>query len=81
MRQLFRRILGLPRFVIGRTDAIRIAQSAAEEASYPWIEPVLVLESLRHFEIRTNADSRGGNVLVKVEGATGRVVRLTVASR
>jgi hypothetical protein len=62
-------------------EAIERARALAEERGWTWREPVRVTErrdfvllGRRRLCVRSNADSRGTNVLVELDAETGEVL-------
>lgn len=67
---------------ISEDDAISIARDAAESRGWSWRGRVIVnrrrkwiLFGRLSFEVFTNADYRGGNVIVEVDAETREVLR------
>lgn len=81
MRFILRRLLGLPEFRLTKDDALRAAMDEAESREWRWGEPVLVRETLRTYQVWTNAQSRGGNVSIEVAGSDGRIVSARLIRR
>jgi hypothetical protein len=74
--------------MISREQAIETARNTIVDRGLPWEEPIHVwverkflLFGQSTWVIRTNANSRGNNVLVRVNAQTGVVERLVRASR
>ncbi len=66
---------------IDEAEARRLAQRVVEALGWPWSEPVVVKRNSRGWTFRTNADRRGGNVLVGVDGVFGMVTSVACAPR
>jgi len=63
-------------------EAIEIGHALARERGWPWREPVAVVRRRRWFvfgrrqwQLRSNAEMRGGNVFVIVDDETRHVIR------
>jgi hypothetical protein len=80
-RALIRALLRIPAPRIAREEAIAIARAECERRSWNFDEPIAVHQGLKDYEVVTRADSRGGNVRVSVDAATGRVREAVVAPR
>jgi GH43 family beta-xylosidase len=59
--------------LVPKDDAVEIARRAASAKGLPWVEPTHVVQRTDEFEISTNADVLGGNVIVIVDRLTGEV--------
>ena len=66
---------------ISREEAIERAQKAVEERGWRWQEPVHVNRTRAYFvfgrvtnDVRTNADSLGGNARVVIDADDGTVL-------
>jgi hypothetical protein len=64
-----------------KEEAVDAAREIASQRSWPWVGPVRVQTTSGHvffgrrcLEVRTNADSRGQNVRVVFDAATGEMV-------
>jgi hypothetical protein len=62
-------------------EALKSARITAEQHAWPWIEPVAVIKRRKYilfgplfWHIKTNANSRGSNVVIEVDDMTGKVV-------
>jgi len=69
-----RRILGIKKR-LSREDALRVAEQHCVAVGFPWVRPVRVIERLRAFEVWTRADCMGGNVIITVDLATGKILK------
>src|SRR5207248_934986 len=72
LRSPFERELGM---TISPEQAIELARACAEERGWPWLEPVDVSRSRAYvlfgrveYEVRSNAECRGSNARVVVDG-------------
>jgi len=77
-----------PRYVRGSGDlpldataAIAVAKQAACDRGYAWIEPVSATGDGDVFVIATNAESLGGNLVVRVDRNSGEVLAIRSYSR
>lgn len=68
--------------MLEETEAIAIARRTADARAWPWRGRIVVNRRRRwlffgrlSFEVFTNADYRGGNVIVEVDAETGEVLR------
>jgi hypothetical protein len=65
-----------------RDEAVRIAETVAQQKDWLWSEPIharqyrawFVFGSI-YWDILSNANKRGCNVRITIEDATGKVVR------
>jgi len=71
-----------------RDEAISIARAAAESEGWPWLEPIHArieragpLFGRRAWRIMSNSGSRGCNVIIAIDDATGHVMSRRFASR
>ena len=67
-------------------EAIAVAAKYAREQAWTWLEPVECRRKSRWFqkpvfEIRTNASSRGSNIVVTVDAIDGTIVRANFLPR
>jgi hypothetical protein len=66
--------------MIARADAIELARQAAAQQGWPWVEPVRArrrragLFGPHRWEVLSNADSRGQNVRVVIDDASGALL-------
>jgi hypothetical protein len=72
--RLFRRSGREP--VLTAEHVVALAQEAAQQAEWPWREPVraVFLDDLGQWEVTTNADARGANVRISIDDATSQIV-------
>lgn len=73
--------LGLAPLPLSRDQALRAAQSECRRRGWPWTLPVIVERWGSGYEVWTNAECRGGNVRVRVDGASGAVTHAHFARR
>jgi hypothetical protein len=78
---LLRRVRLLSPLHISAQQAIDIARAESDARGWPWQEPVVVDEGLRGYRIWTNAQMRGGNVSIHVDGHSGRVSSARLVAR
>lgn len=67
-------------------EAIEIARSYSSEQGWPWQPPVTCKKrggwlSSSRWEVRSNSEMRGCNVLIVVDDATERVTRANLLPR
>jgi hypothetical protein len=58
---------------VDEASAVVIAAAECATRGHDWIEPIQVDDEDRDFVIRTNAETLGGNCLIRVEKASGQV--------
>jgi len=63
-----------------REEAIEIAKKTAEANGWPWSEPVQAIKRgffpfKQSWEVLSNADRRGANVLVEIDERSGSIRR------
>jgi hypothetical protein len=63
-------------------EVLLVARSVAERQAWPWIEPIEVVQARsfpllgkRYWRVRTNSKSGIRSVHLRIEDATGRVLR------
>ena len=56
-----------------KEEAKQIARKECAARGWPWEEPVHVIWGLFHYEVWTNAHSRGGNVIIRIRRKTGAI--------
>lgn len=61
--------------------AIAVAKQAASTRRYPWIEPISAVIDGDVYVISTNAESLGGNVVVRLDRNSGQVLAIRYYSR
>jgi hypothetical protein len=66
---------------IERDRAIGMAKQAAHANGHVWEEPSFISEHGDELHVSSNAAQLGGNVLVVMERATGRVLRVNHYNR
>ena len=66
---------------MSREAALLAAQAAATDQGFAWTEPIRVRRSGANWWVLTNADHRGGNLNVRVDGGEGAVRRIGFARR
>jgi len=71
-----------------RTELLSIAQEAAGQQGWPWLEPVSVTKLRRwilfgpvEWQVMTNTNFRGGNIFVVIDDRTKKVLRRGYSSR
>jgi hypothetical protein len=64
---------------MNKADAKQIAQNLCLEKGWPWIEPIEVRWGLFYFTIRTNAQSRGANVYIRIRKRDGTITYAGIA--
>jgi hypothetical protein len=52
--------------VIDRAKALELARCEVERNGLPWTEPTSIHFGFWNYEVWTKADSRGGNIIIKV---------------
>ena len=57
--------------MIDRQEALTLAKQAVLQAGRPWQEPVDVKRGPFNYSIWTNAEAKGGNVIVRVNRRSG----------
>jgi hypothetical protein len=69
-------------------EVIQRTREVADAEGWTWREPVSVIPHRRwlswgalEWHVRTNAEERGGNILIHIDDATGRVVHEGYGSR
>ncbi len=67
--------------MIKKAEALEIARNECAKRAWAWLEPVSVEWGLFHFTVRTNTESRGGNVIIRVRKSSGLVTFATVTPR
>ena len=67
--------------MISRAEAKELARLECERQGLPFAEPVSVSGGPLYFRVRTQTDTRGGNVSVSVQRWNGRVELEGVAPR
>jgi hypothetical protein len=67
--------------MIDRNEALAVARDEVERRGLWWVEPVIIRFGIRHYRIWTNANSRGGNVAIRVNRKSGEVTALTTTPR
>lgn len=79
--ELKRVLLPTGRWPVSREAALLAAQAAATDQGFAWTEPIRVRRSGANWWVLTNADHRGGNLNVRVDGGEGAVRRIGFARR
>jgi hypothetical protein len=67
--------------MIDRNQALAVARDEVERQGLWWVEPVIVHFGIWNYRIWTNANSRGGNVAIRVNRRSGQVTALTTTPR
>jgi hypothetical protein len=67
--------------MIDRNQALTVARDEVERQGLWWEEPVIVHFGIRNYRIWTKANSRGGNVAIRVNRRSGQVSSLTTTPR
>ena len=71
--------------MLSKQEVIEIAKKVALEQNWSWLEPVSVELSWRslfhNWDIRTNADKRGANIYMTIDGRNGKIIRKGFAPR
>lgn len=80
MKKLLRIIFGV-RAALTAAEASLIAQAEAKNRNWVWVAPIRLRESVRSFQFWTNADKKGGNVIIEVSVVDGKILKATFASR
>jgi hypothetical protein len=57
--------------VIDRTRALDLARREVERRGLPWTKPISVHFGFWNYRVWTMADSRGGNIIIKVNRRSG----------
>lgn len=70
-----------PSLAITEEEALARAREECGRRGWPWTEPVRVRRRRRGYSVLTNAEARGGNVLVSIDGVTGEVLHANYAPR
>ena len=58
---------------LSESAVVKIAKQECLQRELPWREPIHVRRGWRWWTVMTNADKRGGNVIVMVSRRSGRV--------
>lgn len=66
---------------VDREAAEALARAECERQGWPWEGRIHVAEGLTSWAFRTNAEYRGGNVIVVVDSRSGRIRRAFFARR
>jgi hypothetical protein len=66
---------------LGRTEILAIARRHCADNGWPWEEPIALAESIFTTFVRTKADHKGGNVLLRMNARTGRVEYASFVTR
>ena len=71
--------------MLSKQEVIEIAKNAALQQNWTWLEPVSAerswLSFFRNWDIRTNADKKGTNIYVTIDGKNGKIIRKGFAPR
>jgi len=81
MMRLVRRILGMPDAHFSDDEIVSRARAECARRGLSFLEPVAILHGLRVVTVHTNAGSRGGNVRVDIDVATGQIRHVGVNPR
>jgi hypothetical protein len=79
MMRALRSLLGIR--YLGRGEVPAIARGHCADNGWPWEEPIDLAESLFTTSVRTKADHKGGNVLLRMNARTGRVEYASFVTR
>lgn len=66
---------------LDEATAIAVAKQAVSTRGYPWIEPISAVTDGDVYVISTNAESLGGNVVVRLDRNSGKVLAIRHYSR
>ena len=64
-----------------KTDAERLAIVECDRRGWKWRTPIEVKEGADYWEFVTGADTLGGNVVVRINAASGEVERAVFYNR
>ena len=67
--------------LLSKEDALKIARQHCLKQSWPWLEPVQVVLLVRDYEVFTNANIKGGNATIRIDGLRGVVTSAAYAPR
>lgn len=71
--------------MLSKQEIINIAKNAALEQNWVWIEPISVERSwesfFRNWNIRTNANKKGRNINIIIDGKNGTIIKKKFSSR
>jgi hypothetical protein len=81
MIPLFRRLRVIPEPKVSRDHALELAKAECTVRGWPWHEPAHLDEGWRSYFVRTNARSRGGNVLIRIAKDREAVISATFVRR
>lgn len=71
--KLIRWLLPFSHSWISRDTALEVASRAAQERGLPWERPFGAYRHYGDWSVRSTVNSRGGNVMVIIDGASGAV--------
>ena len=66
---------------VSRAEALEIVRSECQRRGWPCMEPVHIREGIRRYEVMTNAGMLGGNVFMRIDTQTGKVLGASFARR
>lgn len=66
---------------VTRERALELAKVECETRGWPWQGPTLIDEGWKSYTIRTNIQSRGGNVIVRIAKDREAVISATFIRR
>jgi hypothetical protein len=67
--------------MIDRDEAMSLARQEVEREGLPWTEPISVHFGLWNYRVWTMADSRGGNIIIKVNRRSGAATFVAVSPK
>ena len=71
--------------MLSKQEVIEIARKAASQQNWTWLEPVIAerswLSLFRNWNIRTNANKKGANTYITIDGRNGKIIRKGFAPR
>ena len=80
MRKLFRYLLQIQP-TIDAHQAEMIARKESEKRGWTWLDPVIRRERIRSYQFWTNADKKGGNIIINVNIVNGRIIKAVFLSK
>lgn len=66
---------------VSKDEALEVARAACKARGLGWREPVTITRYVGDWVVLTDADKRGGNIRLLVDGDTGAVKRVWGPSR